>query len=242
MRLGAIHLRNKDIKKELIDRAQFIFWAAGGAMGDGGAFEIVTDDGRAYYCNCVYGDADPDLILEACPLIRDDAQDSGLWEGWVFHYLGGGNFLLFRKEYEEKYNELLGDEFEYGKWHDIALTLCRKPGVDYDDDDIITDEDEEGPGSDTVFVAWADEGVPGNGGLAGELDDDSEDGVMFLSFGEGVGIESFYPVSSLMDTEGWLHQDLGNGRHIIVNTKYADKFLKISKRRELLKWLATSKN
>ena len=90
MRLGAIHLRNKDIKKELIDRAQFIFWAAGGAMGDGGAFEIVTDDGRAYYCNCVYGDADPDLILEACPLIRDDAQDSGLWEGWVFHYLGEG--------------------------------------------------------------------------------------------------------------------------------------------------------
>ena len=32
-----IHLKDEDITKELFDRADFIFWAAGGAMGEGGA-------------------------------------------------------------------------------------------------------------------------------------------------------------------------------------------------------------
>ena len=45
-----IHLRNEDITKELFDRAQFVFWAAGGAMGEGGAVNMVADDGKAYYC------------------------------------------------------------------------------------------------------------------------------------------------------------------------------------------------
>lgn len=41
-----IHLRNEDITKELFDRAQFVFWAEGGAMGEGGAVIAVADDNR----------------------------------------------------------------------------------------------------------------------------------------------------------------------------------------------------
>ena len=122
-----IELRNEDIKKKLFDR---IFWAAAGAMGEGGAVEIVTDDGEVYHCNYAYGDADIDLILEACPIISMEE----IPEDYVLHYLGMGNCLVFRKEYEEKYNELLKEflskkgerVIEYNVWLDIASALCRK--------------------------------------------------------------------------------------------------------------------
>ena len=129
-----IHLKNEDIRKELFDRAHFIFWAAGGAMGDGGAVCIVTDDGKAYYCNCVYGDngyiADAKLVGKACPII---AAEEFPPEGWVYHYLGFGNNLLYRSEYDEEYCRLLGETDEdnpareYHNWLGIAVKLCSKP-------------------------------------------------------------------------------------------------------------------
>ena len=126
-----IHLRNEDITKELFDRAQFIFGAAGGAMGEGGAVMMVDDDGRAYYCNCVYGDetgyvADARLVSEACPMLNADEFP----EGWVYHYLGFGNNLLYRAEYDGEYCALLGESdspgHEYQNWLGIALKLCSR--------------------------------------------------------------------------------------------------------------------
>lgn len=125
-----IHLRNEDITKELFDRAQFVFWAEGGAMGEGGAVKIVTDDGKSYYCNCVYGDyetgyvADARLVSKACPMIEADEFP----EGWVYHYLGFGNHLLYRAEYDAEYCRLLEesdwDGHEYQCWLRIAVKLC----------------------------------------------------------------------------------------------------------------------
>ena len=83
-----IQLRNRDITKELFDRAQFLSWAEGGAMGDAGAVIIVTDDGKSYYCNWAYGDADPKLIIKACTLLKKFPDLPAEWE---YHYLGMGN-------------------------------------------------------------------------------------------------------------------------------------------------------
>ena len=131
-----IHLKNKDITKKLFSHAQFIFWAATGAMGDGGAVEIVTDDGKAYYCNYAYGGADIDRIIKACPIL-ENAFD--LPEGWVFHYLGFGNHLIYKKKYDREYCVLLAEtaeresskfpgtqpeDFEHSLWLDIAVKLC----------------------------------------------------------------------------------------------------------------------
>ena len=127
-----IHLRNEDITKELFDRAQFVFWASGGAMGEGGAVNMVDDDGKAYYCNCAYGDyetgyvAEARLVVKACPMIEADEFP----EGWVYHYLGFGNHLLYRAEYDGEYRALLGESdspgHEYQNWLGIAVKLCGK--------------------------------------------------------------------------------------------------------------------
>ena len=236
--VDVIPLKNQDIKKELIDRAHFIFWAASGSLGDSGAFRIVTGDGKSYYCNYAYGDADIDVILEACPLICEDAESSGYWEDWVFHDLGGGNFLLIRKEHEEKYNELLCDNgeiaYEYQNWHRTALKICGNPEA-FDDDYEEPDPDElngtESPEDQTVFVAWKD----GGSSIAGAMSDGK---VLYFNFDKGVGIEAFFPISRLKETEGWVYQDLGNdGSHILVNTRYSDIFIKTYKSREMLNWL-----
>ena len=126
-----IHLKNEDITKELFDRAQFIFWADDGAMGSSGAIVLVDDCGKYYYCNWLYGDsgyiADYMLIMRACPMFRD-----GFNEEWVYHYLGFGNRLAYRKEYDEEYCRLIDElipsqyEIEYQAWQDIAVKLCSK--------------------------------------------------------------------------------------------------------------------
>ena len=121
-----IELKNEAITRELFDRAQFIFFAEGGAMGEGGAVEIVIDDGTAYHCNYVYGDADIDKLLEACPVINMPGE---LPKGWLPRYLGFGNHLFVRTEHYIKYLELLGDKVnrragEFQNWHDVAVRLC----------------------------------------------------------------------------------------------------------------------
>ena len=173
-------------------------------------------------------------------MIHEDAERNGLWEGWVFHDLGGGNFLLFRKEYEDRYNELLADNgemaYEYHHWHRTALKVLGNPDAyteDYEEPDVGELRGEEKPEDKTVFVAWKEEGS----GLAGVMDDIVDGEVMFMNFAEGVGIEPFYPVNKLRNTEGWIHQDLGKGKHILVNTRYAQEFLMIRNNEELVSWL-----
>ena len=93
---------------------------------------MVADDGKAYYCNCVYGDcetgyvADARLVSEACPMLKADEFP----EGWVYHYLGFGNNLVYRAEYDGEYCRLLGESdnpgHEYQQWLGIAVKLCGK--------------------------------------------------------------------------------------------------------------------
>lgn len=49
-------------------------------------------------------------------------------EGWVYHYLGMGNHLAYRWEYDREYCALLGKVEhpgqEYQRWHNIAVKLC----------------------------------------------------------------------------------------------------------------------
>lgn len=86
----------------------------------------------------------------------------------------------------------------------------------------------------TIFVAWKESGL----GLVGIIDKIS--GVFCIPFGAGVCVQDFYPIDRLMETEGWIHQKLGKGRHLIVNTKHAGEFLKLQKSGELRGWMARS--
>ena len=129
-----IQLRNRDITKELFDRAQFISWAEGGAMGDAGGVMIVTDDGKSYYCNWAYGDADPKLIIKACTILKKFPDLPAEWE---YHYLGMGNHLVYLKKYDEEYRRLLGENnepelpyevYEYQNWYSAAMKIFEAHG------------------------------------------------------------------------------------------------------------------
>ena len=227
---GITRLRNKDMKKKLFDRAQFFFWAEWGAMGDAGAVEMITEDGCRYCCNFVRDDVDPDIIAEACPLF---GLDRPIPEGWMYHYLGMGNHLYYRMKYDEEYCRLLGEienpGQEYQRWLDTAMKVL---GVSDDDDE--SDEfplPVSAPEDQTVFVAWQE----GGSGLAGVIEGKS--GVVYIDFAEGVDINAFYPVASLMKNGEWVYKDMGNGKNIIVNKKHSGAFMKLSEEPRLLLWL-----
>ena len=231
---GIITLSNEDITKELFDRAQFFFWAEWGAMGDNGAVEMIADDGRRYCCNFVYGDVDPNKISEVCPLFGLNRE---IPEGWMYHYLGMGNHLYYRMKYDEEYCKLLGKSddpennpgYEYQRWRGVAMKVLGVP--DDEDDDDESPIPDSAPEDQTVFIAWKE----GGSSLAGVFEGKRK--VTYIDFAEGVDINAFYPVESLMENGGWVHQDLGNDRHILVNTKHSATFMKISKSPRLMLWI-----
>ena len=72
--------------------------AAGGAMGDPGAIEFITSQGRYFYANPVYENITLEQVNFACPLLSEI--QLGIFgciekpKGWEYIYLGYGNHLL----------------------------------------------------------------------------------------------------------------------------------------------------
>ena len=72
--------------------------AAGGAMGDPGAIEFITSQGRYFYANPVYENITLEQVYFACPLLSEI--QLGVFgciekpKGWEYIYLGCGNHLL----------------------------------------------------------------------------------------------------------------------------------------------------
>ena len=119
----------KDVTKKLFNRAQFFHYAGGGAMGDPGAVVIVTDDGKTYYGNYVYGKITAAQVTRAFPAWTKSPEE--IKEDWIFYYLGMGNVLLVRKKHQEAFETLanndLHDEVDlYTHWHKFAVEICSK--------------------------------------------------------------------------------------------------------------------
>ena len=63
-------IRNRDLKKGLFKNAQFIFFSAEGAMGEGGAIVVVTSGGSIFHGNYSYGDIKFDKLLKVLPALQ----------------------------------------------------------------------------------------------------------------------------------------------------------------------------
>jgi hypothetical protein len=96
-----IELDNKTFTKEILDKALFFSLAEGGAMGEPGGILFITDDGKLYHANYVFGDLKHETIKEAFPVI--DECRFGLFGigttvpiGWTYISLGFGNHLIVK--------------------------------------------------------------------------------------------------------------------------------------------------
>jgi ADP-ribosylglycohydrolase len=107
--------------------------AAGGAMGDAGAVQVVTSKGEVYYANPLYEDIDMEQVFEVCPPLSQCQfgiiGGGVIPEGWKTIYLGFGNHLVlhesiceeFRKEAEQSEIKRVGDL--YKKWKGIVKRI-----------------------------------------------------------------------------------------------------------------------
>ncbi|MBQ7221316.1 MAG: hypothetical protein IJS28_10090 [Synergistaceae bacterium] len=122
-------LTDLDLQEGLFSRAQFILLASPGAQGELGAVKVVTDDGKSYHGNYVYGSVNKSVLLKAFEFANISPDEFN--EKWCSRYLGCGNTLFLRRVHNDKYLELLGDKAdgfgtEYGCWNEIAVNLLSR--------------------------------------------------------------------------------------------------------------------
>lgn len=79
--------------------------ATSNAMGDSGAYDIVSSDGIVYHANPYYEDISMDQLIHVCPFISDNQLDIDLDEprGWKRFNMGYGNFLYIRNTIIEQF-------------------------------------------------------------------------------------------------------------------------------------------
>lgn len=90
-----------------LDIAAFSY-AFPGAMGEGGAIEIVTTEGASYYLNYVKGDLSDSQLEQIIPILPElhlplVGETDQVPEGWKHISLGAGNNLLVRTQYVEQF-------------------------------------------------------------------------------------------------------------------------------------------
>ncbi len=107
-----IELDNKTFTKELLDKTAFFSVAEGGAMGEPGGILFITDDGKLYHANYVFGDFKHETIKESFPII--DECKFGLFgmgttvpDGWTYISLGFGNHLIVKDDYYAAFEPLI---------------------------------------------------------------------------------------------------------------------------------------
>lgn len=99
------------------------------AMGDSGAYEIVSSNGIVYHANPEYEDISMEQLMEVCPFISEYHLDVLLDapHGWKRFNMGYGNFLFVSNLIIEQFQlwmsrlKLNPHGELYGKWIEIAL-------------------------------------------------------------------------------------------------------------------------
>ena len=119
-----------------VQHVQFLMYAEGGAMGEPGAVNIITQKGeavRCYHANCLFGDFNWNhikFILDEIERFCDEDPDENSFHNQYFHYvdLGFGNHLFVRKRYEKAFDSAFENAScgeIYQGWFDVAKELLK---------------------------------------------------------------------------------------------------------------------
>lgn len=104
-----------------LDIIAFSF-AGEGAQGECGGIILVTSDGTVYHTNFIR-DIDIEEVFDICPTLKECTSDVFRFyapKGWSSFYLGGGNFLIVKEEFQDAFASM--DPYElYGQWIEILL-------------------------------------------------------------------------------------------------------------------------
>ena len=145
MRREMIEIRNRDLKKGLFKNAEFIFFSAEGAMGEGGAIVVVTSGGSIFHGNYSYGDIKFDKLLKVLPALNEfcNADDTKDPEGWSYEYLEAGNNLLIRNDICEEFRNKVKNDYHDDMicWLEAAIQLIEKQNIGKAPEDIKTKEE-----------------------------------------------------------------------------------------------------
>lgn len=137
MNENTILLTKDNINKIKYDDVIAITIAEGGAMGEPNAFHSVLNDLTHYYVNLGEADFDRKDFFEAFPLMKTFrcfcAHVDRLEDGWKWYNMGFGNYLLVRKEYSNKVEEHIKNNFKdnwehgelYQKWFDMLKDIIK---------------------------------------------------------------------------------------------------------------------
>jgi hypothetical protein len=127
-------LTNEMLKSGAISKAQFIFFAEGGAMGQAGKILLVQKNGELYAGNYVYGDLSVDLIIKKFPYLSADKFDKLMEHGVSddgkihYYYLECGNHLFVRDAVHETFRDMTREcKYceDYGAaWFNAACGIC----------------------------------------------------------------------------------------------------------------------
>ena len=109
------------------DKVIALFISEPGAMGEPGAFHLVTNDLTHYYNNLDEVDFTKEEFYRVLPVMESFKCFFGktkVKRGWTSYYAGYGNYLIVRSEYKRKINKYLKINFNndykkgelYKKW------------------------------------------------------------------------------------------------------------------------------
>ena len=130
-----IQLGKKDLTKELSEKVLFFKLAEGGAMGEPGGVTFITNDGKAYSFNYIYGDITIDDVKSFFPIIVDCkfgmfGENSVVPDGWNYVDLGCGNHLIVSSViYDVFYAEIKDIEKpgeRYAAWQNKANKVIKE--------------------------------------------------------------------------------------------------------------------
>ena len=97
--MDVIELNNDTFTKDILDRTTFFQIASPGAQGEPGEILFLTEDGKLYYANYVFGGGlDLKIVESAFPVLAECRfYDSVVPQGWNYMYLLGGIICSFGK-------------------------------------------------------------------------------------------------------------------------------------------------
>ncbi|MBR2861326.1 MAG: hypothetical protein IKB86_05765 [Clostridia bacterium] len=107
-----VELEQKDLEEKQFYKILFFMIAEGGAMGEPGAINFITDDGTLYHLNYVFGGFNIQDVIKAFPMIAECefglfGFDSKVPKDWNYVNLGMGNHLIVKTKVFLAFSKLI---------------------------------------------------------------------------------------------------------------------------------------
>ena len=130
-----VELTKKDLTKDLGENVWFFMMAEGGAMGEPGGVTFITNDGKAYHFNMMFGDVDYATVKAFFPIVNECkfgifGEGSIVPAGWNYLYLGFGNHLIVSSEIFDDFHKEIKDIQRpseiYAVWQNKASKVMKE--------------------------------------------------------------------------------------------------------------------